>query len=490
MYLRIDRSRGTPLRLQVIEQIKGLVDKGALARGFRLPASRKLAERLGVSRSTVYEAYAELQAMGYVLSRPGSYSVVQKRQREVEYDATRGSILSWKNLSDSAAEHVFDIYTRSTTVPTHAATTGRDICNLAGLDPDPRLFPLTHFKRSTNAVLATSGGRILGYCEHRGYLPLREYIARRLRLHGISVSAQEVLITNGAQQAIDLILRMLISPQQSIVIEAPSYGIILPLLKLHRADVIAVPMKPDGMDLEALEKVLRQKRISLVYTMPNFQNPTGITTNHQHRERLLHLCTCYGTPLLEDGFEEDLKYFGRVDLPIKSIDTANVVMYIGTFSKALFPGLRVGWVTADRECIERLTAIKRFADVSSGSFSQAVMHHFCQEGYYDIHLKRLHRIYRRRMEVTLKTMARHFPREIEWTKPSGGYTLWVRMPRKLDRGGFQKLFDAHGVSVAPGMLFFPDARTSEYFRISIASINELEIMEAIQKLGRALRVMV
>lgn len=487
MYLRIDPSSPTPLRAQVIEQIKKLIDRGTLEQGLRLPATRKLAERLGVSRSTVYEAYGELQAMGYLRSRPGSYNIVQKRERAVEYDPGRKSHVSWQELSAPAADIVFETYKHFGAGTTPVPRASDKLLNLAGLDPDARLFPLRDFKRSMNSVLSTLGADTLGYGTHKGYPPLREYIAHRLRLHGIRVAADEILVTNGAQQAIDLVLRLLVNQHRAVIIEAPSYGIILPLLKLHSVNVISVPMIPDGMDLVALEQILERHRVSFIYTMPNFQNPTGITTSHDHRERLLNLCTRYRTPLLEDGFEEDLKYFGKVDLPIKSIDKANVVLYIGTFSKALFPGLRLGWITGHRECIDRLTAIKRYADLSTANLTQAVMHHFCEQGYYDLHLKRLHRIYRRRMDVALKAMARVFPKGIEWTKPAGGYTLWVRMPRKLNLSGFQRAFHPHGVLVAPGMLFFPDARTSEYFRISIATLNEVEITEAVQRLGRALR---
>ncbi len=487
MYLRINSSSTAPLRTQVIAQIKSLIDKGTLQQGERLPASRKLAERLGVSRSTIYEAYGELQAMGYLRSRPGSFNIVQKRLQEVPYDPGRKSRVSWETLSTTSAAAVFKAYKRFTPDELPDSPSANGVIDLSGLEPDPRLFPLRDFKKSVDTVLSTLGSSVLRYGTHKGYPPLREYIAHRLRLHGIAVSSDEVLITNGAQQAIDLIVQLLGVAHRTAIVESPSYGSIFPLLMLHGVTTLSVPMNSQGMDLDVLENILRRRRASFVYTMPNFQNPTGITTTHSHRERLLDICTRHRVPLLEDGFEEDLKYYGRVDLPIKSIDTANLVLYIGTFSKALFPGLRVGWITGGRETIERLTAIKRCTDLSSANLTQVVLHHFCQQGYYDLHLKRLHRTYRRRMEVALKAMPRCFPTGITWTRPAGGYVSWIRMPRKLDLQGFRQRFASHGVLVAPGMRFFPDAQKSEFFRISIAGLNESEILAAMQRLGNALR---
>jgi DNA-binding transcriptional MocR family regulator len=258
------------------------------------------------------------------------------------------------------------------------------------------------------------------------------------------------------------------------------------MLRLHGAEIVPVPMKSDGMDLDHLTALLARRRIDLVYTMPNFHNPTGITTGHRHRERLLALCTAQRVPILEDGFEEDLKYYGKVDLPIKSMDTHGVVIYTGTFSKALFPGLRLGWVAAERSCIEGLTAVKHYTDLGTGNLVQMVMHHFCRMGYYDRHLKRLARTFRRRMDAALTTMARCFPPSVLWVRPLGGYTIWVRLPRPVDEAALQAALSPHGLTVAPGGYFFPEAGASEYFRLSIASLNETEIVTSLERLGRAL----
>jgi DNA-binding transcriptional MocR family regulator len=486
MIIHIDKSLALPVYRQIIDRIKELIDRGAIAPGYRLPSSRRLAQTLGVNRTTVYQAYEELQAQGYLQSRPGSYNVVQKRMREAVYDPQARSSIRWDRVSSEPACKVYRVFSRySPEKPAHFPA-GIEPIDLASLDPDERLHPVRDFRKCVDMTLEKTGAETLRYGAHQGYLPLRETIAQRLRLHGVATSEQEILITNGAQQAIDLVIRMLSRPDHAVVIEAPTYANLLPLLEFNGAGVRAVPMKEDGIDLDHLEKVLVRDKVSFVYTMPNFQNPTGITTTHEHRERLLALCFRANVPIVEDGFEEDMKYFGKVDLPVKSIDQQNQVIYIGTFSKALFPGLRIGWVTADADCIRRLLAIKRFSDLGSGSFAQAVLHTFCQFGYYEIHLRRLHRIYRKRMEAALKAMAESMPSGVRWTRPLGGYTLWVQLPTKMTEEDFRETIYPFGVLASPGTYYFPRKKRSEFMRLSIASLNEAEIREGISRLGRAL----
>lgn len=486
MFFQIDRDVSFPLYQQVIEKIKTFIDRGDIKPGAHLPPTRTLAKKLGVSRTTIYQAYQELQALGYLQSRPGSYTIVQERMKEVGYNPQAHGLIRWDRVTTAQAEKIYRIFLDFSPEKSLPPGKGEKPVDFASLDPDPRLHPVKDFKRCVNLVLQKWGADALQYGKHQGYPPLCETIARRLRLHGISVSEKEILITNGAQQAIDLVIRMLGRPEKAVVVEAPTYANILPLLAFSAARVTAVPMRDDGMDLGVLEKVLARDDISFVYTIPNFQNPTGITTTHEHREKLLALCSRHKVPIVEDGFEEEMKYFGKVDLPIKSIDRDNIVIYLGTFSKALFPGLRIGWITADRECIQRLMAIKRFSDLSSGTFVQAVLHSFCQLGYYDLHLRRLHRIFRKRMETTLETMESCFPREVVWTRPVGGYTLWVEIPRKIEDEDLYEALLAFGVTVSPGSYYFPQKEASSHFRISIAGLNEDEIREGMRRLGRAL----
>jgi DNA-binding transcriptional MocR family regulator len=424
--------------------------------------------------------------MGYVRSRPGSYTTVQARGGEAAGTSGKKPAIEWRRLVRPEAEDVHRIFKGPAPELKSGAKPRRDAISLAGLDPDPRLFPLAQIHRTFSRTLWSHAAEPFEYGSYQGYGLLRDHLARRMRLHGIAANAEDILVTNGAQQALDLIIRLLARPRSKVIIEAPTYSLIIPLLRANGADLVSVPMRDDGMDLDLLEKTLDKVKASFIYTMPNFQNPTGITTGHEHRTRLLALGRTRGVPIVEDGFEEDMKYYGKVDLPIKSMDGGNAVVYVGTFSKALFPGLRVGWVAADRELIGRLTAFKRYADLTSNHLAQVFMYHFCEEGHYDKHLRRLHRVYRKRLALTLQTMRQTFPDSVTWTEPPGGYTLWVRLPERLSRAELDGLLQPFGVAVSAGQHYFAGASESEYFRLCIARTDEEEIRKGITRLGLAL----
>ncbi|MBU4001002.1 MAG: PLP-dependent aminotransferase family protein [Proteobacteria bacterium] len=356
------------------------------------------------------------------------------------------------------------------------------------MSPDPRLLPVEDFRKCVNQVLKKNGSSLLQYGDPLGFPPLREYLSHRMRMHGISVFPDEILITSGIQNGVDLVSRMLMAPGSKIVVENPTYSAILPLFQFHRADIVTVDQTEAGMDLDQLESVLSGEPPVLVYTVPNFQNPTGITTSQSHREKLLRLCEKYRVPLLEDGFEEEMKYFGKTVLPIKSMDQHHIVMYLGTFSKVLFPGLRIAWIAADRACIEVLAAIKKAGDLSGNMMNQAALNLFCRYGFYDLQLKRLHKVYRRRMQTALKAARAFIPRNLaSFSKPLGGYCLWFELNHF--RGDEPEMMDkmkSHGVLVSPGKSFFAASTDRICFRISIAHRDEKEIEEGIKRIGRAL----
>lgn len=486
--IQLDRSSREPIRIQLVNKIRELIDQDVIKVDSALPATRILAQQLGISRFTVSLAYEELQILGYLKTRQGSYHYVQKRRKEVEYDSERKSLICWDKIASEATEKLFFSYQRNLAdIQTRLDSPNSSVINFSEFRLEPDLFPLEDFKKSMNHILVNHGKESLDSCPPKGNFFLREYIAQRSRLHGISTTAEEILITNGSQQALDLIIRLLAKPTKTAVIEAPTYFNIFPLLRLSPLKTLAIPMMPDGVDLRALEMFSKKEEICFVYTIPNFHNPTGITTSHQHREELLNICMKNRIPIIEDGFEEEMKYFGKLPLPIKSIDEKNIVIYLGTFSKILFPGLRIGWIIADRACIERLTALKRVSDLRCSNLVQAVLYHFCNEGFYDRHLKKLYRIFRKRMAMTLELMHDHFPNSVSWTHPSGGFTIWVKMKESFSAQDLKKHLMKYGVMVSPGEYYFPKKIQSEFFRIAIARTSNDQTKEGIIRLGKALK---
>ncbi len=248
-------------------------------------------------------------------------------------------------------------------------------------------------------------------------------------------------------------------------------------------------MKKNGLDLDHLQRILETQKPAFLYTMPNFHNPTGITTDQVHREKLLSLCEAHRLPIIEDAFEEEMKYFGKVPLPIKSMDRLHLVIYVGTFSKVLFPGIRIGWIAAEKEAIERLVSIKKFSDLSTSSLMQAALYEFCQQGCYSRHVKRMHREYRKRMHTAIMALREHLSgfKKVFWNEPVGGYLIWLHFrDAKLDEAGLKQVFLRNGVIMAPGSYFFSGSFSHPHFRISISTLNEKEIKEGISRLGKAI----
>lgn len=488
LLVRLDDASREPKTAQIIKQVRRLIESGALLPKEALPSTRALANTLGVHRSTVATAYQELWALGFVDIPPRSCPRVRER---VQISTATGrpdrGRVNWDAVASPASGILREAHRSFRSLA--AAKDRPSVIDFSALDSDLRLLPLDRFRSCLDQVLRESGRDLLAYGDIPGYPPLRDYIARRLESHAIEVSPDEILITNGSQQALDLVFRMIGAPGRKVVVESPTYDRAIPLLRFNGLVPVEVPMRSDGMDLSVLARVLEEDRPALVYTMPSFQNPTGVSTPQSHREVLLRLCERHGVPILEDGFDEEMKYFGRAVLPLKSMDMHSIVIYCGTFSKVLFPGMRVGWIAADKECVDRLAAIRRFGEISPNLMVQAAFHQFCARGYYDRHITMMHRVYRKRMQAFIDAMRRHVsPEWADWDEPAGGYLAWLRLKPCLQApAGWARHFEAHGVAVALGGGFFSGTMQGMQLRLSIARLNSEEIASGVERLGAALR---
>jgi DNA-binding transcriptional MocR family regulator len=487
MLLHIDRRGKDPVYKQICRQVARLVDEGTLDPGSHLPATRVMASRLGVHRTTVYRAYQELWALGYLESRPGSYSTVRARVKPAGALArTEGGLIDWEAVSPPSSRRIFqDLANLPRSQPRRGAP---ETIHFSGLSADRELSPVGDLRRVLREVLSRDGKAVLDYADPQGFLPLRQVIARRMRIHGVTVGPEEILVTHGSQHGLDLVLRLLTRPNASIAVESPTYSMAIPLFRFLGLKQREIPMRADGLDLGALGRSLAAARPALLYTIPNFHNPTGITTSQAHREELLALCERHRMPLVEDGFEEEMKYFGRAVLPIKSMDSRGAVIYLGTFSKVMFPGLRIGWIAAEGGCTQRLLAVNRFSHLSGSHLAQAAVARFCEEGHYEQGLRRIHKAYRKRMLAMLRGMREHFPEKgVTWTEPAGGYTLWVELPGL--KGTEEALLEhlaREGVAVCPGSQFYSSRPPHLSFRLSVSNLDEERIEEGCRRVGRAL----
>ena len=487
MLLHLERDSRVPLHEQIRAQIARLIDQGSLASGATLPPTRGLADRLGVNRSTVYRAYQDLWSQGYVQARQGGYSTVRAGIRPGRSKgAPLSPLLDFDRVSAPAPRKLFPRVAHMARLA--ALAEDKRLINFSSLSADRDLCPTEELRRAFRQAITRLGKTAFDYGPPEGYPPLRRAIATNLRVHGVAVDADDILVTNGSQHGFDLILRLLGRPGAAVAMESPTYSMAIKSCQQQEVPIVAIPMNEDGMDLAVLEKHLASRPIAFVYTMPNFQNPTGLSTSQAHREKLLALCEAHRVPLVEDGFEEELKYFGHAVLPIKAMDRRGVVLYLGTFSKVVFPGLRVGFVAAHPEAIARLVAVNRVCLLSGNVLTQAAVTRFCESGAYEEHIRRVHRAYRPRMRALLDGLAEHLPdRRVHFTKPQGGYTLLltIRPRRKLSEERALAVFQSAGVLLSPGSLYFPSPPKSLCFRLSLANLSVEKIQEGCRRLGRA-----
>jgi len=356
---------------------------------------------------------------------------------------------------------------------------------------DPRLMPIEPFSRSLRAAIRRQGPGILGYGDPQGQPGLRGALCRHLGQHGIEVAPEELLVTQGAQQALDLALRALTRPGDAVLVQAPTYDKFLGLLALHGLRPVTIPMGPTGPDRAGLEALIAGERPALAYVMPSFINPTGASLDLAQRETLLDLCSRFDLPLVEDGFTEEMSYFRRPLPPLKALDRRGLVLHVGTFSKVLFPGARLGWIAAPRPCLEALTALRHTTELGPSPLLQEALEDFLRKGHFETHLARLHRKFRRRMERALSTLRRELdPTRIRFEAPSGGYLLWLECPGLPPDLDLARTLAPFGVAARSGSAFYPDPRMGRHhLRLSLSNLDESETAEGLTRLSRALRAL-
>jgi len=471
--------RSIPVYRQIAAQIRRAVVAGALVRGDRLPTIRGLAAELQVNRDTVSLAYETLAEEGVVESTVGRGTFVSGEPASAEPE-TKG-IASPPPLSP-LVDRLLEF---GRARPSYDASNGA--VPLHSLIPDPTLYPVDGFRRSLNRALTAGGSDLLVYGGPEGHAELRSVIAERLAAEGIEAAAENVVLAQGASQGISLALRLFAAPGDWVAVEEPTYHNLLAVLVGLGLRAMPVPMRPDGPDLDVLSRVLARPEVKAFYTMPSFHNPMGTTTRLAHRRRLLEIAARRGTPVVEDAFEMDLRFDGRSVPPLAALDSQGLVVHLFSFSKSLFPGVRVGSVMARGRALAGLKALKRTIDLSGAPVLQAAVADFVRGGGYDRHLGRLRKTLRARRDALVETLREEMPGEARFTEPEGGYQVWLELPGGLDAGELLEEARRAGVLFAPGSLFHHDGRRSSALRLTFALADVAEIRRGVRALAGVVR---
>lgn len=370
-----------------------------------------------------------------------------------------------------------------------------DIISFGGGLPAPEVFPLEEFKQASNYVLDNFGAQALQYSTTEGYLPLREMIARHTARFSTQISANNILITSGSQQALDFIGRLFLNRGDYIVVESPTYLGALQAWNSYGAQYISVPMDENGMIVDELEKALRIGP-KFIYVLPNFQNPSGVTLTLERRQRIVEMADKYGVPIVEDDPYGQLRYEGEHLPSLVYLDsiyrgdngtyTGNVI-YLSTFSKLLSPGLRVAWVIAPEKVIKKLVHTKQAADLHTATFNQMIAYEVGKGGFLDEHVKVIRRIYKERRDMMLDTMEEIWPAGTKWTKPQGGMFLWGILPENMDAAEIIKQAVEKKVAFVPGSAFHANGGGNNTMRLNFSYCPPDTIREGSTRLGLLLR---
>jgi DNA-binding transcriptional MocR family regulator len=442
---KLDPDASVPLYRQLSDFIRDQIASGSFRTGDRLPATRELAVLVGLNRTTIAAAYEILETEGLIHGHVG-----------------RGSFV--------------------------AGAAAPDRISFASSRPAEELFPLDEFRRTAKEVLDDPRlGQVLQLGSPNGYGPLRRWLLDRAAAEGVARSGDDVLITSGAQQALDLIQRVFAPAGETVIVEDPVYPGLKNVFEQGGARLVGLPVGDSGVAVNALDRALRTERPRLVVLTPNFQNPTGATLDAPSRRNLLRLVRAAGALLVEIDIYRELRYSGEPQPSLKSLDAEGETIQIGSFSKIAFPGLRVGWVVAPRAVLARLAEAKQSSDLHTDQLSQAILLRFAESGRLDHHRRRVLAAGAERLQAALSACEELLPPGSHFTRPRGGMSLWVNLPAACDAAELLPAAERAGVTYLPGRFFTISHPQPNGLRLSFAGLPPERICLGIERLAEVAR---
>ncbi len=464
--IHLDSDADMPLYRQLHEKIKSAILGGEIGRGDRLPPTRELAGLLGLNRTTVSAAYELLESEGLIRGHVGRGSYVEGPEERLDWPALM------QPADTAPAGHTLD------SAP----------ISFASSRPSEALFPLDEFRATCREVVdSDEAAQILQLGPAAGYGPLRRYLLRQARRRGTAGEADDILITSGCQQAFDLLQRVLAAHGETVLLEDPVYPGLRNVFLRGGARVTGVPVGEHGIEVEPLAHAIEKERPRLMVLTPNFQNPTGTTIPEIARRNVLALARRAGVVVAENDLYGELRYRGGEIPSLKRLDPSGDTIYLSSFSKIAFPGLRVGWAIGPRHFIARLTEAKQLSDLHSDQLSQAVLLRFAASGRLATHHQKMLARGRERLEATIEACAAHLPPGSRFTRPEGGMNIWIRLPEPVDAGELAARASREGVSFVAGSHFAVSRPHSHSLRLSFAGLDPEQIRSGLSILGKVAR---
>ena len=482
MELHLDSESTLPAYVQIRNQLREQIMRGNLPVSARLPPERELARSLGVSRTTVVSAYDELKAEGLIKGHVGRGTTVTG---EATWMAAQP--IAWPAHFSNLGRRLIRHAQPSELLTLNRLSAQPDVISLALGLPDPTLLPLERLQQAWEAVVERVGANTVGACSVQGTSAVREGIAARMRERGAAVGPEGVIVVNGSQHGLDILLRLLAEPGDTVLVEAPTYFGALQSFLAQGVRLVGVPVDDEGMDVQRVEFLLARYRPRFIYTVPTYQNPTGATMSLERRERLLALAQRYQVPIVEDDPFSDLHFDEPPPPPIKALDRHGHVLYLSTFSKNLSPGLRVGWLAAPDPLIERVALLNRVAELHPSTIGQHLVVEFARRGWLEEQIELARSVYRERRQVMDAALRRQRLSGLRWMVPAGGMFLWLHLPRQVDAQDLLVETGQQGVVFLPGSLMYPAGGPGNVCRLNFSMPQQKDIERGIAVIGAGLR---
>lgn len=433
-----------PIHIQIENHILQAIKNGTLNKGSKLPSTRELSKFLNISRNSVISAYEELESNGIIVTKRGigTFLSIETEHKSLEYTIDYSSKIS----SYSSILKKLDII--KTELPYK-----KGMISFKSISPESSLFNLDDFKRSLLDAWTFEEANLLNYGYAKGYKPLIDYLFKYMNEKRVNTSNKDILITNGFTEAFDIIISTLTKPGDVIICEEPTHNTALKIMKSHGLKIIQIPMDSEGLILSELEDTLSKYKPVLGYLIPSYNNPTGIVTKTERRKEIYKIFMNHSVPILEDGFNEELLYSSSPIDPIASLcGEGNGVIYLGSLSKILFPGLRIGWICGDSKLIDILESVKRGRNIHSSFLDQSVFYYYLKSGAFNRHVKNVRKYYRDKFKLVMDMIEKYIP--YEYVTGEGGLHVYIKLKDDIDARELLDLCYKDNVLFMPGDIFY------------------------------------
>lgn len=465
-----------PIYLQIENYLKDMIAKGMLIKGSKLPATRELSKILKVSRNSIITAYENLECKGILYTIKGKGTFIS----ENETSKTECWNIDWGLETNNYSKVAEELDIVKSEIPWE-----KDVISFKSISPEGGLFDVEEFKKAFLNRIAIEGHKILNYGYAKGYRPLMNYLLEYMRGKGVDTLNKDIIITNGFTEGLEMMLASFTNPGDKIICENPTHNTSIKLMKVYGVDIVGIPMHSDGIDVQVLEESLKVGKVKFAYLVPSYHNPTGIVMNSEKRYKVYNILKKYKVPIIEDGFNEELLYNSSHISPMAALDSgSNGVIYIGSFSKILFPGIRIGWILADKRMIEILESVKRCKNIHTSFLDQGIFYEYLNSGAFEKHVKKIRKFYREKYEFALECIKKYISTSFIWGE--GGLHIFIGLKGVNARKVLDECYNKK-VIFMPGDLFYVDKDGKNTIRLGFSRLSFENIEKGIKTIGKVVK---